>query len=498
MSNDQNKEDKKKLTTAAGMPVADNQNSMTAGPRGPVLLQDFWLIEKLAHFDREVIPERRMHAKGSGAHGTFTVTNDITKYTKAKIFSEVGKQTEMFARFSTVAGERGAADAERDIRGFALKFYTEEGNWDLVGNNTPVFFFRDPLKFPDLNHAVKRDPRTNMRSPNNNWDFWSSLPEALHQVTIVMSDRGIPKTYRHMHGFGSHTFSMINADNERIWVKFHMRSQQGIENLTNADAEGLVGKDRETHQRDLYESIENGNYPKWKMYIQVMTEEEANKMPYNPFDLTKVWYKKDFPLIEVGEFELNRNPDNYFAEVEQVAFTPANIVPGIGFSPDKMLQGRLFSYGDAQRYRLGVNHHQIPVNAPKCPFHSYHRDGAMRVDGNLGSTLHYEPNSYGEWKETPEVMEPPLAIHGDATHWDFREDDDNYYEQPGKLFNLMSDEQKEVLFTNTAADFDGAEDHIKIRHIVNCYKADPAYGEGVAKAAGISMSDVEAAVSESE
>ncbi|MFD2132080.1 catalase [Pseudogracilibacillus auburnensis] len=498
MSNDQNKEDKKKLTTAAGMPVADNQNSMTAGPRGPVLLQDFWLIEKLAHFDREVIPERRMHAKGSGAHGTFTVTNDITKYTKAKIFSEVGKQTEMFARFSTVAGERGAADAERDIRGFALKFYTEEGNWDLVGNNTPVFFFRDPLKFPDLNHAVKRDPRTNMRSPNNNWDFWSSLPEALHQVTIVMSDRGIPKTYRHMHGFGSHTFSMINADNERIWVKFHMRSQQGIENLTNADAEGLVGKDRETHQRDLYESIENGNYPKWKMYIQVMTEEEANKMPYNPFDLTKVWYKKDFPLIEVGEFELNRNPDNYFAEVEQVAFTPANIVPGIGFSPDKMLQGRLFSYGDAQRYRLGVNHHQIPVNAPKCPFHSYHRDGAMRVDGNLGSTLHYEPNSYGEWKETPGVMEAPLAIHEDATHWDFREDDDNYYEQPGKLFNLMSDEQKEVLFTNTAADFDGAEDHIKIRHIVNCYKADPAYGEGVAKAAGISMSDVEAAVSESE
>ena len=497
MSKKENNANKKRLTTAAGMPVADNQNSMTAGPRGPILLQDFWLIEKLAHFDREVIPERRMHAKGSGAFGTFTVTNDITKYTKAKIFSEVGKQTEMFARFSTVAGERGAADDERDIRGFALKFYTEEGNWDLVGNNTPVFFFRDPLQFPDLNHAVKRDPRTNMRSANNQWDFWSSLPEALHQVTIIMSDRGIPKSYRHMHGFGSHTFSMINAENERVWVKFHMRSQQGIENLTDEEAAEIVGKDRENNQRDLYENIENGNYPKWKMYIQVMTEEEANNMPYNPFDLTKVWYKKDFPLIEVGEFELNRNPENYFAEVEQAAFTPANIVPGIGFSPDKMLQGRLFSYGDAQRYRLGVNHHQIPVNAPKCPFHSYHRDGAMRVDGNKGSLLHYEPNSYGEWQEQPEVMEPPLAIHGDATHWDFREDDDNYYEQPGKLFNLMSDDEKERLFQNTARNLGDAEEHIKIRHIVNCYKADPAYGEGVAKAAGISMSKIEAAVSES-
>lgn len=496
MSN--NKENKKRLTTAAGAPVADNQNSMTAGPRGPMLLQDVWFLEKLAHFDREVIPERRMHAKGSGAFGTFTVTNDITKYTKAKIFSEVGKKTDMFARFSTVAGERGAADAERDIRGFALKFYTEEGNWDLVGNNTPVFFFRDPLQFPDLNHAVKRDPRTNLRSPNNNWDFWSKLPEALHQVTIIMSDRGIPKSYRTMHGFGSHTYSMINTDNERVWVKFHMRSQQGIENLTDAEAAELVGHDRESHQRDLYDNIENGNFPKWKMYIQVMTEEEAENMPYNPFDLTKVWYKKDFPLIEVGEFELNKNPDNYFADVEQAAFTPANIVPGIGFSPDKMLQGRLFSYGDAQRYRLGVNHHQIPVNSPRCPFHSYHRDGAMRVDGNHGSLLHYEPNSYGEWQESPEVMEPPLPIHGDATHWNFREDDDNYYEQPGKLFNLMNDEEKQRLFDNTAANFDGAEEHIKIRYIVSCYKADPAYGEGVAKAAGISIDKIEAAVSESE
>ena len=493
MSNDQ--KPKRRLTTAAGMPVPDNENSKTAGPRGPILLEDFWLIEKLAQFNREVIPERRMHAKGSGAYGIFTVTNDITKYTKAKIFSEVGKKTEMFARFSTVAGERGAADAERDIRGFALKFYTEEGNWDLVGNNTPVFFFRDGMHFPDLNHAVKRDPRTNMRSPNNNWDFWTLLPEALHQVTITMSDRGIPKSYRHMHGFGSHTYSMINADNERVWVKFHFRTQQGIENLTDQEAAELIGRDRESHQRDLYESIENGDYPKWKMYIQVMTEEEAEKMPYNPFDLTKVWYKKDFPLIEVGEFELNRNPDNYFAEVEQAAFSPANIVPGIGFSPDKMLQARLFAYADAQRYRLGVNHHQIPVNKPRCPFHSYHRDGMMRVDGNQGSTLHYHPNSYGEWEDNPDVMDPPLKIEGYATHWNFREDDDNYYEQPGKLFRLMSSEEQQRLFENTARNFDGAEEFIKIRHIINCFKADPAYGEGVAKAAGIPMSKVEAAMS---
>ncbi|GEN32328.1 catalase [Cerasibacillus quisquiliarum] len=480
-----------KLTTAAGAPVPDYENSLTAGPRGPMLLQDVWFLEKLAHFDREVIPERRMHAKGSGAYGTFKVTNDITKYTKAKIFSEIGKETDMFVRFSTVAGERGAADAERDIRGFAMRFYTEEGNWDLVGNNTPVFFFRDPLIFPDLNHAIKRDPRTNMRSKNSNWDFWTSLPEALHQVTIVMSDRGIPKSYRHMHGFGSHTFSMINDDNERVWVKFHVRTQQGIENLTDQEAEELIGKDRESHQRDLYENIENGNFPKWKMYIQVMTEEEANQMPYNPFDLTKVWYKDQFPLIEVGEFELNRNPENYFAEVEQAAFNPANVVPGISFSPDKMLQGRLFAYGDTQRYRLGVNHHQIPVNQPKCPFHSFHRDGAMRVDGNHGSRLAYGPNSYGEWQDQPEYKEPPLPIYGDADRWNFREDDDNYFEQPGRLFNLMSDEQKQVLFENTARDMKDVEKHIKLRHIYHCYQADPAYGEGIAKALDIPLSEVD-------
>jgi len=483
--------DQKKLTTAAGAPVANNQDALTAGPRGPMLLQDVWFLEKLAHFDREVIPERRMHAKGSGAFGTFTVTHDITKYTKAKIFSEIGKKTNMFVRFSTVAGERGAADAERDIRGFAMKFYTEQGNWDLVGNNTPVFFFRDPLKFPDLNHAVKRDPRTNMRSAKNNWDFWTSLPEALHQITITMSERGIPASYRHMHGFGSHTYSLISSDNERYWVKFHFHSQQGINNLSDAEAEALVGKDRESHQRDLLESIDNGDFPKWKMFIQVMPEADAAKMSYNPFDLTKVWYKSEYPLIEVGEFELNRNPENYFADVEQAAFSPANIVPGIGFSPDKMLQGRLFSYGDAQRYRLGVNHHQIPVNAPQCPFRSFHRDGQMRVDGNAGSTLAYEPNSYGEWQEQPDFSEPPLKLEGGADRWNFREDDDDYYTQPGKLFGLMNDEQRAALFGNTARAMGDAPKEIKIKHIQNCLKAAHAYGKGVADALGISLDEVE-------
>ena len=481
--------EKKRLTNNAGAPVADNQNVMTAGPRGPMLLQDVWFLEKLAHFDREVIPERRMHAKGSGAYGTFTVAHDITRYTKAKIFSEVGKKTELFTRFSTVAGERGAADAERDIRGFAMKFYTEEGNWDLVGNNTPVFFLRDPLKFPDLNHAVKRDPRTNLRSARNNWDFWTSLPEALHQVTITMSDRGIPYSYRHMHGFGSHTFSLINAKNERFWVKFHLHTQQGIQNLTDEEAEAIVAKDRESHQRDLYDNIEKGDFPRWTMFIQVMAEKDAPKCPYNPFDLTKVWPHKDYPLMEVGALELNRNPENYFAEVEQSAFNPASIVPGIGFSPDKMLQGRLFSYADAQRYRLGVNHHLIPVNASRCPFHSYHRDGAMRVDGNYGSTLGYEPNSYGEWQEQPDFSEPPLSMEGAADHWNHREDED-YYSQPGNLFRLMTAEQQKVLFGNTARAIEDAPKKIKIRHIGNCLKADPAYGKGVADALGIPFSEV--------
>jgi len=473
------------MNHAAGAPVVDNLNIETAGPRGPALLQDIWLIEKLAHFDREVIPERRMHAKGWGAHGTFTVTHDISRYTKAKIFSEIGKKTPLFTRFSTVAGERWAADAERDIRGFAVKLYTEEGNWDLVGNNTPVFFFRDPLRFSDLNHAIKRDPRTGLRSADNNWDFWSLLPEALHQVTIVMSDRGIPRSFRHMHGFGSHTYSMINAANERTWVKFHFRTRQGIENLSDEDAAAIVANDRESHGRDLFDSIEGGNHPRWTLFIQVMTEAQARSHKHNPFDLTKVWPKGDYPLIEVGVMELNRNPENFFAETEQAAFSPANIVPGIGFSPDKMLQARLFSYGDTQRYRLGVNFNHIPVNAPQCPFTSYHRDGKMRTDGNLGATPSYWPNSKGAWIDHREaLMEPPLHLEGDAAHWDHRVDED-HFEQPGNLFRKMSASQRQLLFANTARAMGDARMEVKLRHIENCAKADPAYGKGVAAALGI-------------
>ncbi|WP_159914928.1 catalase [Pantoea sp. 18069] len=471
-----------KLTTVAGAPVANNQDSMTAGPRGPMLLQDIWHLEKLAHFNREVIPERRMHAKGSGAFGTFTVTGDITRFTKAKIFSEIGKTTEMFARFSTVAGERGAADAERDIRGFAMKFYTEEGNWDMVGNNTPVFFFRDPLKFPDLNKAVKRDPYTNMRSAENNWDFWTGLPEALHQITIVMSDRGIPKDYRHMHGFGSHTYSFYNAQNERFYVKFHFVCQQGIENYTDAEAAAVVAGDRESSQRDLLGAIDRGDFPKWKLCVQVMPEAEAEHYRFHPFDLTKVWSKKDYPLIEVGVVELNRNSHNYHADVEQASFTPANLVPGIGVSPDRMLQSRLFAYGDAARYRLGVNHHSIPVNAPRCPVHSYHRDGAMRVDGNYGATIAYEPNTRGEWQEQPDFTEPPLALNGSAARWNYREDDNDYFTQPGDLFRLLTPDAQQRLFDNTARNIFGVSEHIVQKHIAHCTQADPAYGAGVAQA----------------
>jgi len=480
------------ITRESGAPVINNQDTMTAGPRGPQVVQDAWLIEKHAHFNREVIPERRMHAKGSGAFGQFVVTKDITKYTKAKIFSEVGKKTKIFMRFSTVAGERGAADAERDIRGFAMKYYTEEGNWDLVGNNTPVFFFRDPKKFIDLNHAIKRDPRTNMRSPNTNWDFWTSLPESLLQVTITMSDRGIPSSYRYMHGFSSHTYSLINSSNERVWVKFHFRSHQGMQTITDQEAEMVVAKDRESHQRDLYTAIEKGMFPKWTMFVQIMTEEQAKNMPYNPFDLTKMWYKKEFPLMEVGELVLNKNPENYFAEVEQAAFNPANNVPGIGYSPDRMLQTRLFAYGDAQRYRLGVNHHQIPVNSPQgvqSP-HSFHRDGRMRVDGNLGSELHYEPNSYGNWTDHPQTAEP-IQEGGDVYQYDFREDDHDYFTQPGMLFRNMNDEQKLVLFENTARNMGDSTLQIKHRHINHCYMADPGYGKGVAEALGISIEDVD-------
>ncbi|WP_183731982.1 MULTISPECIES: catalase [Paraburkholderia] len=470
----------KTLTNGAGAPVVDNQNSQTAGTRGPVMLQDVWLLEKLAHFDREVIPERRVHAKGSGAFGTLKITHDVSQFTKAKVFSEVGKETPIFMRFSTVAGERGAADAERDVRGFSIKFYTEEGNWDVVGNNTPVFFVRDPLKFPDFIHTQKRDPRTNMRSNVAAWDFWSRHPESLHQVTILMSDRGIPKNYRQQHGFGSHTFSFINVHNERFYVKFHFKSAQGVENYTDAEAAQVVAQDRESAQRDLYNEIEKGNFPKWHFRVQVMPEADAAKVPYNPFDITKVWPHKDYPLIDVGTIELNRNPENYFADVEQAAFTPANVVPGISFSPDRLLQGRLFSYGDTQRYRLGVNHHQIPVNAPRCPFHSYHRDGAMRTDGNLGGNVNYEPSRFGDFVQRPDAGEPPLAA-GAVDHYDHREDDD-YYSQPRALFRLFDAAQRSRLFSNIARAMSGVPQDIVDRIVAQFEQIDPAYGAGVRSA----------------
>ena len=474
------------LTTAAGIPVADNQNSLTAGPRGPLLLQDWQLLEKHAHFNRERIPERVVHAKGSGAHGMMTITGDISHYTKAKAL-QPGARSACLLRFSTVAGERGAADAERDVRGFALKVYTDEGNWDLVGNNTPVFFVRDAYKFPDFIHTQKRDPKTNMRSPTAMWDFWSLSPESLHQVTILMSDRGLPKSYRHMNGYGSHTYSLINADNERFWVKFHFKTMQGIANLTNTEAARIVGDDRESHQRDLFEAIERGDYPKWRFCVQIMPEVEAGNTPYNPFDLTKVWPHKDYPLIEVGVLELNRNPENYFAEIEQAAFEPSNVTPGIGFSPDKMLQFRIFAYADAHRYRLGsANYASLPVNRPNCPVHTYHRDGFMRSDDNYGGAVNYEPNSSGGPVENTRFGEPPLKLHGDADRYDHRVGNDDYT-QAGDLFRLMTAEQKQALFSNTAAAMAGVPEQIVRRWIRHCSKADQDYGRGIARAMGLNL-----------
>jgi catalase len=473
--------EKPPLTTSAGIPVGDNQNALTAGPRGPLLVQDWQLFEKHAHFNRERIPERVVHAKGSGAYGAFTVTSDITRYSKAGVFAAVGKQTPVLLRFSTVAGERGAADAERDVRGFALKFYTEEGNWDLVGNNTPVFFVRDPYKFPDFIRTQKRDPRTNLRSSTAMWDFWSLCPESLHQVTILFSDRGIPATYRHMNGYGSHTYSLLNAAGERFWVKFHFKTMQGIRTVTNEEAARLIGEDRETHQRDLYEAIERREFPRWRLLVQVMPESEAERTPYNPFDLTKVWPHRDYPLIEVGVLELNRNPENYFAEVEQAAFSPASVVPGIGHSPDKMLQFRIVAYADTHRYRLGVNYESLPVNRPQCPVHTYHRDGLLRFDGNGGGSVNYEPNSFGGPVEDSRFREPPLRIAGDADRYDHRVGNDDYT-QPGNLFRLLPAAEKARLFRNIARAMHGVPDFIVKRQLEHFARADAAYGEGVAKA----------------
>jgi len=474
----------KTLTTAAGAPVADNQNSLTAGSRGPVVLEDFHLLEKLAHFNRERIPERVVHAKGSGAFGEFVVTKDISKLTKAKLFSSIGKKTPIFLRFSTVGGEMGSADTERDPRGFALKFYTEEGIWDLVGNNTPVFFIRDPLKFPDFIHTQKRNPQTNFKSPTAIWDFWSLHPESLHQVTILFSDRGIPDGYRYMDGFGSHTFSMVNKKNERFFVKWHFKTKQGIRNLTPSKAQELAGKDPDYSQRDLFEAIEKGDFPKWKVSIQVMPEAEAASYHINPFDLTKVWPHKDYPLIEVGEIVLNRNPDNYFADVEQAAFAPSAVVPGLGFSPDKMLQGRLFAYADAHRYRLGVNHHQISVNRPINSAHTYHRAGALRVDGNGGSSLNYHPNSFDQVETRKEAELPPYLGTGPVAYHDHRVDAD-YYSQAGALFRLMNPQQQKLLIDNIVGAMSSVPRFIQERQLAHFMKADLDYGNGIARGLGL-------------
>jgi catalase len=477
-------DEKKTMTTASGAPVGDNQNSLTAGPRGPVLMQDYFLMEKMAHFNRERVPERVVHAKGSGAYGTFTVTQDITRWTKAKLFSEVGKKTECFARFSTVGGEKGSADTARDPRGFAVKFYTEEGNWDMVGNNTPVFFIRDPLKFGDFIHTQKRDPQTNLKSPTMMWDFWSLSPESLHQVTILFSDRGTPYGYRHMNGYSSHTFSFINSNDEMVWCKFHFKTMQGIRNFHSQHAEQMAGQDPDFAQRDLFEFIEKGEFPKWRVCVQIMTEEEAAKFEYNPFDLTKVWPHGPFPLHEVGIMELNRNPANYFAEVEQAAFEPSNVVSGISYSPDKMLQARILSYPDAHRYRIGINYTELAVNKPKCPMHSYHRDGHLRHDNGTGPN--YEPNSFGGPVEDHRFKTIPVKITGDGDRYNHREGNDDYT-QAGNLFRLLSEDAKERLIENIVGTMKSIPERIQRLQIEHFTKADPNYGARVAEGLGLAV-----------
>ncbi len=475
----------KTLTTAAGIPVPDNQTSLTAGERGPTLLQDHYLLEKLAHFNRERIPERVVHAKAAGAHGTLTVTQDITRYTKAKLFSKVGKQTEMFGRFSTVAGEKGSADTVRDVRGFALKFYTEEGNWDLVGNNTPTFFIRDAIKFPDFIHTQKRDPQTNCKNDTMQWDFWSQVPESLHQVTILFSDRGIPKGIPYMNGYGSHTYSFINAKDERFWVKFHFKTQQGIQCMMQDEADRMVGQDPDYHTHQLFKAIEKGEFPRLTFSVQIMPEKEAETYRWNPFDLTKVWPHADYPLIEVGVLELNRNPQNYFAEVEQAAFSPGNVVPGISFSPDKMLQARVVSYADAHRYRLGVNFERLPINRPKVEVNNYQRDGHMRFDDNGGASPNYEPNSFGGPREDPKFNEPPLKISGDADRYEQKRGVDDDYVQPGNLYRLMPADEKSRLVKNITGSLKKVPREIQEKMVAHFTRADKNYGQGVAQALGL-------------
>lgn len=471
-----------RLTTATGAPIADNQNSLTAGPRGPLLMQDVQLLEQMQRFNRERIPERVVHAKGSGAYGTFTVTGDISSYTRAA-FLQPGKQSEVFLRFSTVAGERGAADAERDVRGFAVKFYTEEGNWDLVGNNTPVFFVRDPMKFSNFIHTQKRHPQTNLRNQDMQWDFWSLNPESLHQVTILFSDRGLPLSYRHINGYGSHTYSFVNAAGQRFWCKWHFKTQQGIQNMMDDEAAELVGQDRESSQRDLFTAIEQGNFPRWNVKVQIMTEEQAATFQWNPFDLTKVWPHADFPLIDVGVLELNRNPLNYHAEVEQAAFKPSSFVPGIGPSPDKMLQARLMSYADTHLYRLGANHHHLPVNRPKCPVHNYHeRDGQMFMPEGTGAP-NYFPNSVaGSPHPDASYADPAWNLGTSIVDRFNSQQDHDDYTQAGNLFRMFDAAHRDRLARRIAGGLVQARPEVQQRQLAHFYAADPDYGKRVEEA----------------
>ncbi|MGW5890480.1 catalase KatA [Priestia megaterium] len=477
---------KNNLTTSWGSPVGDNQNSMTAGSRGPTLIQDVHLLEKLAHFNRERVPERVVHAKGAGAHGYFEVTNNVSAYTKAAFLSEVGKRTPLFVRFSTVAGENGSADTVRDPRGFAVKFYTEEGNYDLVGNNTPVFFIRDAIKFPDFIHTQKRDPRTHLKNPTAVWDFWSLSPESLHQVSILMSDRGIPATLRHMHGFGSHTFKWVNAEGDGVWVKYHFKTEQSVKNLSPDVAAKLAGENPDYHTEDLFNAIEKGDFPSWKLYVQIMPLEDADTYRFDPFDVTKVWSQKDYPLIEVGRMVLDRNPENYFAEVEQATFSPGTLVPGIDVSPDKMLQGRLFAYSDAHRYRVGANHQALPINRPRSEVNNYQRDGQMRFDDNGGRSVYYEPNSFGGPTESQENKQAAYPVSGIADSVAY--DHNDHYTQAGDLYRLLSEDERTRLVANIVEAMKPVEkEEIKLRQIQHFYKADPEYGTRVADGLGLSV-----------
>lgn len=484
-------DDQKPMTTSNGAPVENDTHTQTAGWPGPSLLQDVHFIDKMAHFDREVIPERRVHAKGAGAYGVFEVTHDVTQYTRAKFLSEIGKQTEVFLRFSTVGGERGSADTERDPRGFAVKFYTEEGNYDLVGNNTPVFFIRDPLKFPDFIHTQKRDPRTNLKSPNMMWDFWSLHPESLHQVTILFSDRGTPANYREMHGFGSHTFMWYTDASNYVWVKYHFKARGGFKTMHASEADRLKAVDADHATRDLFDNIESGNFPVWDVFVQIVTPDEARNYKYDIFDVTKTVSQKDFPLIPVGTLTLNRNPENYFAETEQSAFAPSNFVPGIGPSFDKMLQGRLFSYADTHRHRLGANHHLIPVNNPKSTtVQNYQRDGAMMTGNNGGRSPNYYPNTFSGPQVKADISVPQLAMIGNMGRQEYTHPNSDF-EQPGILYReVMTEDKREQLIENIVGALGGAIKRLQYRQSALFYLVDEDYGTRVAKGLNLDLNRV--------